>query len=244
MMRVLIVDDEPLARSGIRTRLLRYTDVTGIEECSDGEEAIATLNDRQIDLVFMDVQMPGLHGLDVLRQLPPTRRPLAIMLTAYDHYALSAFEVNVLDYLLKPVDDTRFEEAMTRARDMLKLRGRPSTVDTSYVKRFAARIGHRDIVVEVSAIDWIEAQGDYVGIHAGEKIYLVRETMHDVIGSLDPREFTRIHRSAIVRLDRIAEIEALTNKDCMIRLRNGKVLRASRSHAHRLKAALACRMPA
>ena len=240
MMRILIVDDEPLARSGIRTRLHRYADVTGIEECCDGEEAVVTLNERQIDLVFMDVQMPGLHGLDVLRQLPPASRPLAIMLTAYDHYALSAFEVNVLDYLLKPVDDARFDEAMARARDMLKLRGKQPAADTSYVKRFAARIGHRDIVVDVGAIDWIEAQGDYVGIHAGEKTYLVRETMHDVIGLLDPREFMRIHRSAIVRLDRVGEIEALTNKDCMIRLRSGKVLRASRSYAHRLKAALAC----
>jgi len=238
-MYVLIVDDEPLARRGIRTRLARHADVVCIDECRDGEEALAILLERDVDVAFMDVEMPGLSGLEVLHRLPVTRRPPTILLTAYDHYAVRAFEVNVLDYLLKPIDDSRFDDALARARSVFNLRSNAQTIDVDHAKRFIARVGRRDIVVGVDTIEWIEASGDYVGLHVGQKTHLLRETMHEIGRSLDPQKFIRIHRSTIVRIDRVAELEALSNSDCIVRLLDGKILRASRSYVSALRLALA-----
>jgi len=249
-MRVLVVDDEPLARRGITTRLSAYTDVQVIGEAGDGEAALSVIAGEAPDLVFMDVQMPGMSGLEALGLLSPRERPLTIFLTAYDQFALRAFEVHALDYLLKPLDDERFVEALDRARDTLALRRDRNPAsglqtllaaqrDTPYASRFAVRVGHRVAFVATADIDWVEAMGDYAGLHVGSKVHLLREPLHQLARRLDPAQFMRIHRSTIVRLDRIAEMQALSNRDNLLRLRDGTPLRASRTYGDALHTALA-----
>ena len=248
--RVLVVDDEPLARRGIATRLARHSDMQVVGEAGDGEAALAAMVAEAPDLVFMDVQMPGLSGLEALRLLSPRERPLTVFLTAYDRYALHAFEVHALDYLLKPIDDERFAEALDRVRDMLATRrGRQqqSRIDTllaaqadapSFATRFAVRLGHRVVIVAADGIDWIEAMGDYAGLHSGGKLHLLREPLHRLARRLDPARFVRIHRSTIVQVDRIAEMQALSNRDSLLRLHDGTPLRASRTYVDALRATL------
>ncbi|MFI4958887.1 MAG: LytR/AlgR family response regulator transcription factor [Lysobacterales bacterium] len=250
-MRVLVVDDEPLARRGITTRLSAYADVQVIGEAGDGEAALSVIVGEAPDLVFMDVQMPGMGGLETLSLLSPRERPMTIFLTAYDQFALRAFEVHALDYLLKPIDDERFAEALDRAREMLAAhrdRNVPSGLQAlltaqknvaGHASRFAVRIGNRVVFIAAADIDWIEAMGDYAGLHVGGKVHLLREPLHQLAHRLDPAQFMRIHRSTIVRMDRIAEMEALSNRDSLVRLRDGTPLRASRTYGDALRAALA-----
>lgn len=241
MMRVLVVDDEPLARGGVRARLGAHKDMQVVGEAEDGEDALARIRALRPDLVFMDVQMPGFDGLEALRRLSPAERPLAILLTAYDHFAVGAFEVQALDYLLKPVDDERFRESLDRARAALRFRTSGEPIRPAYARRFTVRTGQRIAVVDAEEIDWIEACDDYAGLHVGQRVHLLREPLHQLAGRLDPKQFVRIHRSAIVRLDRIAELEPLVNRDCLIRLRDGTPLRASRTYIDQLNAALSWR---
>ena len=250
-MRVLVVDDEPLARRGITTRLSVHADVQVIGEAGDGEAALSVIVGEAPDLVFMDVQMPGMSGLEALGLLSPRERPMTIFLTAYDQFALRAFEVHALDYLLKPIDDERFAEALDRAREMLAARrdrGMSSGLQAllaaqknaaGHASRFAVRIGNRVVFTAAADIDWIEAMGDYAGLHVGGKVHLLREPLHQLARRLDPAQFMRIHRSTIVRVDRIAEMEALSNRDSLLRLRDGTPLRASRTYGDALRAALA-----
>lgn len=249
-IRVLIVDDEPLARRGVALRLCKHADVELVGEAEDGEAALTAIVSCAPDLVFLDVQMPGISGLDALRSLPPSERPLTVFLTAYDRFALQAFEVHALDYLLKPIDDDRFVEALDRARGALAgLRARMQSehMDEAldalsggarYATRFAVRVGHRVVIVATEDVDWIEAAGDYVTLHAGDREYLMREPLHRLAARLDPSTFARVHRSTIVRVERIAEIRALPNKDCMLRLRDDTPLRVSRTYADALRLAL------
>ena len=237
-MRVLIVDDEPLSRRGVLLRLARHADVLATDECADGETAVAMLKEQRFDVAFLDVRMPGISGFDVLEALPKERRPLPIMLTAYDQYALRAFEAAALDYLLKPIDDTRFDEALSRARQHLGTREPAPQGHSPHARCFTARLGHRDVVVRTDDVEWIEASGDYVGLHVGERCHLVRETMQQVERMLDPSCFIRIHRSTIVRVDCVTELEALSNRDCLVRLRDGTLVRASRSYVDGLRRAL------
>jgi two-component system LytT family response regulator len=238
-LRVLIADDEPLARGGVRARLAGHADVTLVGECTDGPSALAALRAQPPDLVFIDVQMPGMSGLEVLEALPPGQRPLTVLLTAYEQFALRAFELRALDYLLKPIDDERFADALDRARQALALqRGDAPARVKAYATRFQVRLGHRVRLVRADEIDWIEAHGDYAGLHAGGQLHLLRETLQRLAGRLDPTQFVRIHRSAIVRLDRVAEMQALSNRDHLLRLRDGAVLRASRTYVDALRAAL------
>lgn len=249
-MRVLVVDDEPLARRGIITRLSTHADVQVIGEAGDGEAALSAIVGEAPDVVFMDVQMPGISGLEALGLLSPRERPLTIFLTAYDQFALRAFEVHALDYLLKPIDDERFAEALDRARETLAARRDRNPAaglqallatqrDTPYALRFAVRTGHRVAFVAAADIDWIEAMGDYAGLHVDDKVHLLRERLHQLARRLDPAQFMRIHRSTIVRVDRIAELVALSNRDSLLRLRDGTPLRASRTYGDALRAALA-----
>ncbi|MBD8882172.1 response regulator transcription factor [Rhodanobacter sp. 7MK24] len=241
-LRVLVVDDEPLARGGVRARLAAHADMQVIGECADGEAALESMRELRPDLVFIDVQMPGINGLDALERLPPQERPLAILLTAHAQFALRAFAVRALDYLLKPVDEDRFADALDRARQMLAAHRRdPSLAEAlpAHASRFEIRLGQRVQWVDVSRIDWIEAQGDYAGLHVGERLHLLREPLHKLALRLDPVQFVRIHRSLIVRLDRVAELQALSNRDCLLRLRDGTPLRASRTYVDALRAALA-----
>ena len=250
-MRILVVDDERLARSGVCTRLADHADLEVIGECSDGETALAAIMVLEPDLVFMDVQMPGMSGIDVLGQLPQQKRPMAVLLTAYDHFAIRAFEIHALDYLLKPIDDERFAEALDRARQTLVLHrhglhaggidgllaARSGT--PAYARRFTVRIGHRITFVDAAEIDWIEAAGDYAGLHVSGKVHLVREPLHQLARRLDPARFVRIHRSTIVCIERVTELEALSNRDSLLRLSDGTPLRASRTYIDDLRAALA-----
>lgn len=250
-IRVLVVDDEPLARRGVTKRLSAHTDMQVVSEAGDGEAALSAILDTAPDLIFMDVQMPGMGGLEALGLLSPRERPMTIFLTAYDQFALRAFELHALDYLLKPIDDERFAEALDRARETLATRrdrdlsaGLQALLaaqrDTpSHASRFAVRIGNRVAFIAAADIDWIEALGDYAGLHVGGKVHLLRERLHQLVRRLDPGQFMRIHRSTIVRIDRIAEMVVLSNRDSLLRLRDGTPLRASRTYGDALRAALA-----
>lgn len=239
-MRVMVVDDEPLARDGVRARLALHADISLVGEAGDGEAAVRAMEGLSPDLVFMDVDMPGISGLDALRHIHPERRPLAVLLTAYDHFAVTAFELHALDYLLKPIDDLRFREALDRARAALRNRTRDQAAAhvKVWAERFSVRVGQRIAVIEAKDVDWVEANDDYAGLHVGPRVYLLREPLHQLSLRLDPRRFVRIHRSTIVAIDRVAELQALPNRDCMLRLKDGTPLRASRTYIDQLRAAL------
>ena len=238
-IRVVIVDDEPLARLAVKVRLAQRKEFELVGEFGDGASAYTGIVALRPDLVFVDVEMPGKSGLDVLAALPPAQRPMAVLLTAYDSFALQAFELAALDYLLKPVDDERFEEALDRAQQAFPYRGQaPAASSAPALRSFSVRAGSRTLLVPVTEVERIEADGDYAILHVGGKTYLVRERLHHLAMRLDPRQFQRVHRSSIVRLDMIAEVRSLTNRDAVLRLRDGSVLRASRSYMQALAEAL------
>jgi two-component system LytT family response regulator len=247
MIRVALVDDEPLARLAVKARLARHADITLVAEYGDGITAATGLATVRPDLVFVDVEMPGQNGLDMLAALPRAERPLAILLTAHDSFAVRAFDLAALDYLLKPVDDDRLDEALDRARHALPYR-RPgaATSTQAWTRTFSVRVGTRTVLVDAADVERIEADGDYATLHVGSRTYLVRERLQALALRLDPSVFQRVHRSSIVRLDRIAELRALTNRDALLRLRDGTLLRASRTYMPALTEALARRggMPA
>lgn len=232
MIRVAIVDDEPLARSGVFTRLRAEPDVIVVAECCDGH-ALAALRNDAVDVAFVDVQMPGLSGLDALAAIPVAERPLAILLTAHDSFALRAFELNAIDYLLKPIDDERLAESVERARRQLD-----RSVTAHRPERFTIRIGSRVSFVEAADITWIEADGDYAALNADGQRHLLRETLTTLSRKLDPSRFLRVHRSAIVRVDQVVEFQPRPNRDAVLRLRDGTTLRASRTYIDALLAAL------
>lgn len=241
-IRVVIVDDEPLARLAVKVRLARRGAFELVGEFADGASACEGIVALKPDLVFIDVEMPGKTGLDVLAALPPAQRPMAILLTAYDGFALQAFALAALDYLLKPVDDERFDEALDRAQQAFPYRGQgraaASAATAAALRSFSVRIGSRTVLVPAADVERIEADGDYVTLHANGKTWLLRERLHDLATRLDPRQFQRVHRSSIVRLDMIAELRRLTNRDALLRLRDGSVIRASRSYMPALADAL------
>ena len=241
-IRVVIVDDEPLARLAVKVRLAQREAFQLVGEFGDGASAFDGIVALRPDLVFVDVEMPGKSGLDVLAALPPAQRPMAILLTAYDSFALQAFELAALDYLLKPVDEERFDEALDRAQQAFPYRGQGSAASAASsvaaLRSFSVRAGSRTLLVPAADVERIEADGDYAILHVSGKTYLVRERLHYLAMRLDPRQFQRVHRSSIVRLDMIAEVRSLTNRDAVLRLRDGSVLRASRSYMHALAEAL------
>jgi two-component system LytT family response regulator len=247
MMRVLVIDDEPLARAGVLARLRRCPDIHVVAEHGDGPAALAGIRAARPDLVFLDVDMPGMRGLDVLAALPVAERPLAVLLTAYEQFAVQAFALNVVDYLLKPLEDDRFAEALARARQAWTFRHQApqaATEHAGYLSRFTVRYGSRLVFVDAQEVEWIDAAGDYATLHAAGREYLVRTPLHRLAEALDPAAFARVHRSAIVRLDRVAELRTLGNRDAMLRLRDGTPLRASRTYIDALLAALERQRPA
>ena len=246
-MRVLIVDDEPLARERIRSLLAAEPDVQVVGECGDGGAAVDAIRDARPDLVFLDVQMPDLDGFGVLDALAGEELPLVVFVTAYDQYALRAFEAHAVDYLLKPYDVDRFAAALARARANLGSAGgadvrsqllsllqelRPNS---RYLERLIVRLGSRLLFVRAEEIDWIEAEGNYARLHAGNRSYLVRETMSHLEAKLDPAHFVRIHRSSIVNVDRIQELESVFQGEYLIVLRGGTKLNSSRGYRERLE---------
>ena len=214
MIRALVVDDEPLARARVRDLLSPHTDVAVAGEAGDGESALETLHQKEVELMFLDVQMPGLNGLELVELIPADRLPVIIFVTAYDEYALRAFEVHALDFLLKPVQRNRFDHALGKARTYLRGRAdyshllslRRELEGGPYRRRFAVRSRDRIVVVKAADIDWIEAQGNYVRIHSGGSAHLAREPMHRMLTVLDPAQFIQVHRSAIVNMESVQEL--------------------------------------
>jgi len=243
-VRALIVDDEPLARRGVALRLKKFRDVEVIGECGDGSSAVQKILELSPDVVFLDVQMPGMDGFEVLRALPKSELPSVIFLTAYEQHALRAFEVHALDYLLKPVDDERFAIALERARQItnndckLQMTERILRLldenSGRYVSRFPVRIGSRIQVVLTDDIEWISAAGDYAELHGGGRCHLLRETMNSLEQKLDPTQFLRIHRSRIVRMRSIRELRPIDNREYLVKLSDGSEHRSSRSFSDRL----------
>jgi two-component system LytT family response regulator len=244
-VRALIVDDEPLARRGVVLMLRKFKDVQIIGECRDGLSAVEKILELSPDIVFLDVQMPGMDGFDVLRALPRENLPGVIFLTAYEQHALRAFEVHALDYLLKPVDDARFAAAVGRARKLIDSASKAMMAERvlqmldrtsdKYVSRFTVQTGSRLQIVLAEDVEWIKAAGDYVELHVSSRSYLLRETMASLEQKLDPAKFLRIHRSRIVQTGSILELRSLENREFTVRLSDGSEHRSSRTYADRLE---------
>lgn len=258
-LRVLIADDELLARKRLQDLLEDEEDVEVVAAVTDGRAAAKAIRELEPDLVFLDVQMPGLTGVEVVDDVGPERMPVTIFVTAYDQYLLRAFEVAALDYLLKPFDDERFEQAFARARRMIELEevgrttrkllsllGRSTgggsqpeepgeTPAPGYLERLAVEMRGQVRVVPVDTIDYIEASGPYAEIHVGDKTYVIRERMQTLADRLDPSRFFRIHRSAIVRIDRIEVLLRSSGGDYAVRLKGGTELSVSRSRREELE---------
>jgi two-component system, LytTR family, response regulator len=255
-IRTLIVDDEPLARRNLRVLLERDSQIEILDECRNGREAVKAINAFSPDLIFLDIQMPELDGFDVLARVGPEQIQAIIFVTAFDQYALKAFEVHALDYLLKPFDDERFAFALRRAKSQIEAREinrvskrllalleeRESLADSSaeknYLTRLMIKAAGRVVLLKVGEIDFIEADGNYAKLHVGRKAHLLREKMHDLEGRLDPAKFVRIHRSIIVNLDRIKELHPHLNGDYIVVLEDGRQLRLSRTRRENLEARL------
>jgi two-component system LytT family response regulator len=243
-VRALIVDDEPLARRGVVLRLRKFRDVEVVGECGDGASAVKKILELTPDVVFLDVQMPGMDGFEVLRALPKESMPAVIFLTAYEQHALRAFEVHALDYLLKPVNDERFSDAVGRARQAGDADSRTRMAErilsmlerkpAKYVAHFPVRVGSRIQLVRTNDIEWIAAAGDYAELHSAGVCHLVRETMNSLEEELDPTEFLRIHRSRIVRARCIRELRSIDNREYLVKLKDGSEHRSGRSFADRL----------
>jgi two-component system LytT family response regulator len=246
-IRTLVVDDEPMARERVLSLLQQEDDVEVVGECADGTQALAAIQHQAPDLVFLDVQMPGVDGFGVIEAIGAEKMPSVIFVTAYDEYALRAFEVHALDYLLKPFSRDRFREMLKHARASLERRragdlGRRLLALVNDIKpaptrvdRLVVKSGGRVFFLRTDDLDWIEAAGNYVRLHLGEESHLFRETMTRMETRLDPRRFVRIHRSRIVNTERIKELQPWFNGEYVVILRNGTRLPLSRGYREKLQ---------
>lgn len=237
-IRTLIVDDEPVARDRLRRFLEPAADIELLTECGDGKAAVVAIQDLKPELVFLDVQMPHLNGFEVLSAVGVEQMPVVIFVTAFDEFALQAFEAQALDYLLKPFGQDRVQKALERARTFLEGNAKKSFQDhlagllrATETSRHAARVlvrnGDRMLVVGPAQIDWVEAYGDYVRLHVGEQAHLLRSTLTDMEQRLKPEGFARIHRSRLVNLDRIREFVTVSPTELLVVLKNDVRLNAS-----------------
>jgi two-component system LytT family response regulator len=246
VIRVCIVDDEPIACRRIQRLLKDDQEIEIIKVCNNGEQASEMIQKLAPDLVFLDIQMPGMNGFEVLKSLKTEKFPQVIFVTAYDKYAIQAFEVHALDYLLKPFDTERFEEALNRAKEQIH-QDRDRSINHGlfalleemkspprYLERLVIKTSGRVFFLKTDEIDWIEAQGKYVSIHAGKDAHLVREGMNNLEAELDPRKFVRIHKSTIVNIDRIEQLQPWFHGDYRVVLRNGTILTLSRRYRQKL----------
>ena len=249
MLRVLIVDDEPVARRRIRRLLRADRDIDVVGEAADGAAAVQAIAEKQPDLVFLDVQMPELDGFGVLRRVGPGRAPGVIFVTAFDQYALRAFEVHAVDYLLKPFTRERLLDAVARVRESRQPgeRGQDPrlaalleelTERPRFLRRLPARAGSRIVLIDAADIDWLQAADNYVLVHSGGREYLLRETLTRLEGELDPHEFVRIHRSVLVRFDRIGDLVPTEHGDYRVTLKSGVQLTLSRTYRDRVERVL------
>jgi two-component system, LytTR family, response regulator len=256
-IRVLVIDDEPLARERVIDLLAHEAGVEVVGTADNGAAAVDAIRAHRPDLVFLDVQMPGKTGLDVVREIGVEAMPATIFVTAFDQYALRAFDLAALDYLVKPFDDERFEQAFQRARRLLELRdmgklreqllavlqqgttedksARTAPDSSAYLERIAVEMRGKVRVVPVDQIDYITASGPYAELHTGERTHLIRETMQTLEERLDPRQFIRIHRSAIVRLPLVETLLRGAGGDYEVQLKGGLRLPVSRSRREELE---------
>ncbi len=247
-IKTIIVDDEPLAREKLRGFLENEADIEIIGECRDGREALETIESEKPDLVFLDVQMPEMDGFEVLDNLEPQNLPTVVFVTAYDQYAIKAFDVHAVDYLLKPFDRQRFGEALGRARaeherrqagdvrrQLLALLQEVESRREKYPARLVIKTSGRVVFIKVDEIDWVDAAGNYVRIHAGGDSHMLRETMGRLEERLDPEKFLRIHRSTIVNIECIRELQQQFHGDYLVVLKNGQRLTLSRSYRDRIQ---------
>jgi two-component system, LytTR family, response regulator len=262
--RTIIVDDEALSRRGLEIRLLEAKDFEIVAQCSNGREAVAAIQTHAPDVVFLDIQMPGMSGFDVIAELPTESLPMIVFVTAYDQYAIKAFEARAVDYLLKPVDDARFGEALDHVREHaagraalgqrdqlvdliaemsgsgelvleeLLSRGRDA-LTPKHPEVLPIRQGRETLRVSASSIEWIDAAGDYMCIHAAGKTHILRGTMKELEDMLDPRLFQRVHRSTIVNLRRVKSLRAHMNGEYFLLLEGGHELKLSRTYRDKVE---------
>jgi two-component system, LytTR family, response regulator len=261
-IRAIIVDDEELARRGIEIRLAQYPDIAIVGHCENGREALAAVHREKPELMFLDIQMPGLSGLDVLARLPQESLPMIIFVTAFDRYALDAFEAQAIDYLLKPISEARFTQALERVRtywqqrnalaqreqlmqllaatqgagslDEQTLRDPLGQEAPEYPNILPIRDDAGTVRLGVNTIDWIDAAGDYMCVHADGRTYVLRETMKSLEAILDPRIFQRVHRSTIVNVERVRRLRPHTNGEYFLTLEDGQEIKLSRSYRDRV----------
>jgi two-component system LytT family response regulator len=251
-VRVLVIDDEPLARLGVCTRLGAFSDMQVVGECGTGEEALALIPRVAPDLLFVDIEMPGISGIELLKALPGNQPRCIVFLTAHEQYALDAFNVEALDYLLKPIDDARFFACIERVRRVLALYRQEARLDQLHemltttgsrdpgtrIRRFPVRKGNEFTFVAAEEVDWVEGLGDYAGLHVGPRTHLIRESLTSLEERLDGSQFVRIHRSTIVQVERILRLDPVTNRDAILTLLDGTTLRVSRTHRAHLEEVL------
>jgi two-component system, LytTR family, response regulator len=258
-VRTLLVDDEALSRRGLELRLRVASDIDIIGQCSNGREALAAIREQKPDLVFLDIQMPGLSGFDVLAELQPHELPMIVFVTAYDRFAVQAFEARAIDYVLKPVDDARLAATLAHVRELLEqrtaiaernqlvnlladLRGSgeieselPTATQPHAPNWLPIRNGRETVRVPVETIEWVDAAGDYLCIHASGHTHILRATMREMENLLDPRLFQRVHRSTIVNLTRVKSLRAHMNGEYFLRLEGGQELKLSRTYRDKVE---------
>jgi two-component system LytT family response regulator len=259
-LRTVIVDDEALARRGLSLRLANRDDLELVAECSNGEEALKAVAELSPDLLFLDIQMPGMDGFGVISNLQADNMPLVIFATAFDEFAVDAFEVNAVDYVLKPVDDSRLEAAIDRALEAhrkreleeqkrnlvtacMQLSGASAAIvediakgqADAYPDKLSIRDGDETHLIAVDNIDWVDAAGDYMCVHADNVTHIMRITMKQLEAMLNPLKFLRIHRSTIVNADRISSAQSLTNGEFLLTLAEGTRLKVSRSYRDKIR---------
>jgi two-component system LytT family response regulator len=249
VFRVGVADDEPLARERIRSLLEGRREYEIVVECSDGAEAALAIQDESLDVLFLDVQMPDLDGFQAIEAAGDVEMPVIVFVTAFHDYAIRAFEVRALDYLLKPFDRARFEETLERVSERLSTRGTQTlSPDLSkllrelaishggYQSRFPVKSRGEIYFVRAEDIDWIDAEGNYVALHAAGRTHLVRETIKSVESRLDPSKFVRVHRSAIINVDRLKKLQPYFHGEYVVTLHDGTTLTSSRTYSERLRA--------
>jgi two-component system LytT family response regulator len=244
-LRVLIIDDEALARERVKTLLREHPDVEIAGECADAEQALVAIDREAPDLIFLDVQMPETTGLELLREIGADRLPLVVFITAFDEHALEAFRLNAVQYLLKPIDREEFRTAMARVRQLARsprqeaeaLRAllQQAAPRPSFLQRVVVKSRGRTRLLKLESVDWFESHGNYVRVHAGRERFLLRQTMAALEEALDPHQFVRIHRTAIVHLDAIAEIVDGSHGEHTVSLRDGTSLTLSRLYRSRIE---------
>jgi two-component system LytT family response regulator len=251
LLRVMVVDDEPLARNGLAALVRQDPELEIVAECGDGASALSAIRSLAPDLVLLDVQMPELDGFEVLRRLDPDSMPAIIFITAYDRFAVKAFDVHALDYLVKPFDDARFVEAISRAKAALRgarlgelsnrllgLLGELPPARGAYLDRILVKVAGHVLFVRTTDLDWVEAADYCVRLHAAGKTHVIRESMATLEERLDPSRFFRVHRGAIVNLDRIKELQPWFKGEHVVILHDGTRLKLSRNRRPALEARL------